>query len=278
MRKFAYDSNVVLALVERKHFVIVFHKYDGLFGYLSCYFVSRVVIRLIFILQSGVAFDYICEKSLHHAVEQLFVKLSALYGFDYLLVCRSAATWHFQIKSCLDCLDTVVESVPIADDDALKAPFFSQYIGEKSLVVRQIHAVELVVRTHHRVGLSLDGFFKCRQIYLSQSSFVDDRIYRHTSHFLIVCAVMFERRAYVVRLYAFYIVAAEFACKIGVFRHILKVTSAQRASFNIRSRSQYRAYVLIKTLFAQHIAHLRRHFHAPTAREVDGRREGCGRE
>ena len=38
--------------------------------------------------------------------------------------------------------------------------------------------------------LSLDGFLKCRQIYLSQSSFVDDRIYRHTSHFLIVCAIM----------------------------------------------------------------------------------------
>ena len=63
---------------------------------------------------------------------------SASYGFDDLFVGCAAATRHFEVQTCFYSFNTVVERVPVADDNAFKAPFVAKYIGQQSLVVRQI--------------------------------------------------------------------------------------------------------------------------------------------
>ena len=196
--KLAYYGNIFLVIFKRENIVLVFKKYDRLFRNFARNVVRLFVIGFVIGLKPRVAFEYKAEHSFDDDIEFLFAELAFFYGIDYLLVCNAAARGHFEVKPRAYAFYAVVGSVPVAHYDSVEAPFVSQYIGQKTLVVGEICTVEFVVRTHYGIGLSLDSLFESGKINFSKRTLVYDGIYRHTQFFLVVCAEVLKGSTYVV--------------------------------------------------------------------------------
>ena len=223
----AYDENVFV-FVRREQIVVVLEKYYAFFGNASRKIVRRFVICLITVFARVLASVKQFEYAHDDFVERGFVESTFFDCFDDLLIVHAAARGHFEIHTRAYAFDAVVGRVPVADYETVEAPFFAQNAVEQSDVVRGVYAVDLVVRSHHGVRLFFDAGFEGGQIYLSESTLVDDTAYRHSEILVVVGAEMLERSAHAVLLYAVDISRSESACKIGVFRKIFEISAAKR--------------------------------------------------
>src|SRR5699024_2498129 len=97
----------------------------------------------------------------------------------------------------------VVDRIPIADDDAVKAPLAAKYVRQQKLVLGGERAVDAVVGRHHHRRLALfDGDLERFEIDLAQRALVYDGVDRVAERLLIVDREVLDARSDAVALYA----------------------------------------------------------------------------
>ena len=89
----------------------------------------------------------VCEfdETKHDSVKVFFGYRAVFERFVNAFVVESFASRHFKIKSCFYAFAAVVNRAPVAHDDTLETPFVTEYVGEKTLVVGKVFAVETIV-------------------------------------------------------------------------------------------------------------------------------------
>ena len=133
----------------------------------------------------------------------------------------------------------VVGATPVRDHDPVVSPFVSEDIFQKMCVLIRVGAVHLVVACHQRFRTAFFyGDLKTGQINLSQRSLVNHRIHRHAPQFLAVHRKMLRTGISPLALNAPDISGSHLSRQIRIFGKILKVSSAQRASLDIKPRPQ----------------------------------------
>lgn len=173
-------------------------------------------------------------------VEVFFGKRAFLDRLDDVFVVCAAVAGHFEVHTRLDAFDPVVHRAPVADDNAAEAPFPAEHVGEHTLVVRKISAVQAVVGAHHRGGLfRLDDVFESGEINFAQSTFVHYGVNAHTEMFLVVCAEMFDRHSDAVFLHAVHPRRAHSARDVRVFGKIFEIPAAQGRALDVDAGSEY---------------------------------------
>ena len=94
---------------------------------------------------------------------------------------------HFQLVSRFHALHAVVTARPIGHHYAVKAPFVAQNLAQKVHIFVGEHAVETIIRRHHRLGLSFLGRnLEARQINFPKRALVNDAVDHHAPLFLII--------------------------------------------------------------------------------------------
>ena len=223
------------------------------------------------------AFDFahdifVCkfDEAKHHFVDIRFGERACFERFVNVVVVETFAAGHFEIHICFDAFCAVVDCAPIAHDDAFKSPFVAQNVGEETLVVAQISAVETVVRAHDGGGLlGFDDMLECGHIDFAESALVNDRVNRHSYVFLVVGKIVLEGSADVFLLYAVHPRCAHTSCKEGIFGEVFKVSSAKRTSLDIYARAEDGGNAERLRLDCDCLAHFFNEVNVPTRRRRD---------
>ena len=146
----------------------------------------------------------------------------------------------------------VIGTAPVSDHNSLKPPVVPQYILEQVLILVCIDPVNFIIAGHQCLR---PAFFyrdlKSGEVYLPEGTFIQHRIHRHPALFLAVHRKMFWTGSHSLALDTPYITGCQFTGKIRIFRKILKIPPAQRASLNIKTRPQENIYSQSRCLTSQ---------------------------
>ena len=105
--------------------------------------VSRFIV--IAVAQSVLGAKNQVNHSVADGVENLCVKISVSDRLTDSFVVESVGLRHFQIVAGGKTDDSVIDGTPVADNNALKAPFVTEDFILKSVVIRAVYAVDAVV-------------------------------------------------------------------------------------------------------------------------------------
>ena len=102
-----------------------------------------------------------------------------------------------------------------------------------------INSIDFIISGHDRFCFSFfDCDFKSCRIDFAEGSFIYYGIIRHTAKFLAVCCKMFRTCSDSFALDATDISGCHFSCMIRILGKIFEVSSTQRASLDIQTRSE----------------------------------------
>ena len=197
---------------------IIFQKHDGLLCYLSCHFMILVAVkysRFITIFHKTV---YNIQNSFHCFIQHCLIQPAFPDCLDDQGIIDAVGSGHFQIQSSLDTFYSVVDCAPVTDYITVKAPFITQDVCQKLLVLRCICSVDPVVGAHHCPWLCmLYRTLKSCQIDFPHGALIDPGIGGHTSCFLIICHKMLDGSTDMPALYSIDLACRDLCCQIRIF-------------------------------------------------------------
>ncbi len=178
------------------------------------------------------------ERQLDHAccagVHRFLRQRAGTHRFHDLSVVIVADKRHLEIESGGNAGDAVVHRAPVRHHQPLKAEFCAKHIRQQPAIVAGVDALDAVVGTHHRPGLlNLNGTRKTGEIEFKHRALVHNRIHGQAPQLLAVERKVFHARADLLALNARDIGAREFAGDDRVLAEILKVSAAERATFDV---------------------------------------------
>ena len=208
-----------------------------------------------------------------------FRELSDPDGLHQLAGGSQAGRRHFQIGPGFYGLHMVIGSAPVRDDKSVVSPLAAQDILQEVHAFVGIFAVHLVVGGHQRAGMAVpDGDFKPCQVNLPQSALIYDCIHGHPPLLLGVHGKVLETGKAALALNAFYIGGGHFAGQIRVFREILEIPPAERASLDVHSRAEQDMHAQAFRLLSKGLSDLLAESLIPAVRHGGRRRETGGRQ
>lgn len=162
-------------------------------------------------------------------VEDGFVEFAFADGADDLRVGASAGGGHFEVETCFEGGDALVDGAPVGDDESFESPFLAEDLREELAVLGGVGAVDLVVGAHDGPGLGFaDRGFEGGEVDLAQGALVDAGIDAHAVGLLVVRREVLEGGADALGLDAVDEGGGEFSGQEGVFGEVFEVASAQR--------------------------------------------------
>lgn len=202
--------------------------------------VVRAEVGLDVLILARLAFEGELDEPQYDFVQLFLGEGAVFHRFDDILVVRAAVAGHFEIHTGLDASHSVIHRAPVADDDALEAPFDAEHIREHALVVGKVGAGKTVVGAHDGRGLfCFDDVLERGKVYLSERAFVHDGVDAHAEMFLIVGAEMFEGYADAVFLNAVHPCRTHSACEERILGEILEVPAAERGALDVDAGAEY---------------------------------------
>ena len=158
----------------------------------------------------------------------------------------------------------VVGAAPVRDNDPVVSPVVSQNISEKMCVFVGICSVDLIVTGHDRFCAAFfHGNLKSGQIDFTKSTLIYHRVHCHSAKLLAVYGKVLRAGIDAPALDSAYISRRHLACKIRIFGEILKVSSTERTSLYIESRTEHYMHALYTCLFAERFSDLLAQFGIP---------------
>ena len=124
------------------------------------------------------------------------------------------------------------------------------------LILICICPIYKIIAGHNAFRISL--FYrnlKACQIYFTQSPLINDTVRCHSSCFLIIYRKMLRTCCYSILLYPTDICGCHFSCQIRIFREIFKISSAERISFHVKSRSKQNIYSKSRCFFSKRFSY-----------------------
>ena len=183
-------------------------------------------------------------------------------------------TAELQIKSVGDCLIGIMSSTPVAHHDTVESPFAFQDIVQQIFIVTAMLVLVQIIRSHDAPGMSfLNSRLKGRKINLVKRTVVDYNIRCMTIYFVVVQCKMFYASSYSIALDPTYIRYHHLTRQIRIFAHILEVTSVQRRTIDVHTRSQQDRLITIAGLFTDAFAIKQRHIRIPRCCQTSQGRE-----
>ena len=213
-------------------------------GFLVCHFFI-----MLCILGGG---KYQIKKLVYALVNVLLADLAAFYAGKKLSCCIKSRSRHFQGRTVLYTERMVVRSTPVSDNRAFEAPLVTENVFQQMLVFVGVNTVYLVVAAHNRFRATLfDGNLKTGEVDLTESSLIYHCVHCHTAKLLAVYSEMFCAGCCSCALHTADKSSCHFSGKIGIFGKILEVTSTERISLNVQSRSKKNVYVFFHGFFTK---------------------------
>ena len=126
------------------------------------------------------------ENSSYRGVKSLLGDSAIANCIDDELVVVENVAGHFQVESCIEACNSIVNCAPVGHYKALKAPLAAGNICEELLVFGGVFAVHLVVCAHKCSGLALfNDVLKALEIDLAECALVNYGV-AEISVFLVV--------------------------------------------------------------------------------------------
>lgn len=151
----------------------------------------------------------------------------------------SCRTGHLEIETGIDRLGDRVRAVPITHDQSVVLPLFAQDVVEELLVLRNVGAVDLVVRGHVCPGLAeLLGDLERTEVDLSESSLRDDRVLAHSLVLLVVTDKVLDGGTDALALQTVDVGGSDRTGKRGVFGKGLESSTTKRRSLDVDCRGK----------------------------------------
>ena len=133
----------------------------------------------------------------------------------------------------------IVTSAPVRHNKSVKSPLIYKNFLQHMAVFICINSIYFIIRRHDGLRLAFfDRNLESGCINLTERSFVYDRIICHTAQLLAVCCEMLWTSCNSFALDSTDICRRHLSCMIRIFRKVLKISSTQRASLDIQSRSE----------------------------------------
>ena len=164
-------------------------------------------------------------------------------------------SYHRSFRSYL-CLMTLIIGLrpPVSHDNTLKSPLFSQNGCTQIIAICSPEPIYTSISSHYRTCTTL--FYrnlKTFQINLTQSSLRDHRVRSTSSNLLIITTEMLYRTSDSRLRHSLHLSCTNPACKNRILRNILKITSVQRISVNIHTRSKKRINLIQAEFLTRHL-------------------------
>ena len=175
------------------------------------------------------------QQALHGCIDAFYVQFPLIKSLSCLLLPHRGAPGHHQITARTKGFCPVMQSSPVRDHSALKAPLLSEDIRQKLFAVTAEGAVDLIVGTHHRSRLRLfHHFLKRTQIDFTKCSLVYLRVGLKPSVFLRIAGKMLQAcpdSGFI--LHAGHKGSSQLSRHIGILGIIFEISSAQGISLDI---------------------------------------------
>ena len=249
------DKRHTASLLQRQD-PFIFQQDHGLCFYFFCQRMVFFHIKHFILLMIHIIKDHI-QNPFHRAVQNLLFQGSVFDSLHDLTVCLPAGCRHFQFQPCLQPGNTFIDCAPVRHYIPFITPFFSEYFIQQPRILRCEDSVDLIIRAHNRFGLCLfDRCLKSRQINLPKRSFIHFGGGGHSVVFLVVRRKMLDRRSHTFLLDTLNMSLRHLTSQIRVFRKILKVSAAQRGTFDIYCRSKQNRNIFRLAFFSKGRSHL----------------------
>ena len=157
------------------------------------------------------------QGALNRAIEIGLIELTALHTcHDRVELLGLTRLEH--VITCPHLLGSILTTVPVGHDRSLKAPLIAEDGSDEILALGSIDTIDVVIRSHHRPGLTLlDSYLKAFQVDLAQGTLRDTCIVAHTVGFLTVGCEVFDACSYIILLYTQDIGSGGLTCHYGIF-------------------------------------------------------------
>jgi len=143
---------------------------------------------------------------------------------------------------------------PVSHHNTIKSPFLTKNSRTQIITSSRPEPVHASISRHHRTRTAL--FYrnlKTFQINLTQSSLRDHRVRSTSSNLLIITTEMLYRTSDSRLRHSLHLSCTNPACKNRILRNILKITSVQRISVNIHTRSKKRINLIQAEFLTRHL-------------------------
>ena len=185
---------------------------------------------------------------------------------------------ELKIEPIGDGLVGIVTATPIADDHTVEAPVLFQYLVEQDAIMTIVLVPIEVIGTHdgpcptlcHRC---LEG----RQVDLVESTVAHDDIHLMAILLIVVQGIVLHTGGHALRLEALHIGHHHTGGEQGVLTHIFEVTSAERRTIDIDTRTEDDTLLTIEGLLTEALAIETGHLRVPCGRQTGQRRKGYAR-
>ena len=182
-----------------------------------------------------------CQYSVHRLI---YIKLRQgpfLYSSKHCLFHIGTAARHIQIAAGPECSYPVIHGSPVGHYQAVKSPFFPQYLGQQPMVITAKHTVKAGVSTHYGPGMPfLHSNLKAPEIDFPQSSLICQAIAVVPESLLVIGSKVLETARHAFRLFPANPGSSQFTGKQRIFRKVLKIPAAPWIPIDIGSGSQNR--------------------------------------
>ena len=242
---------------NREDSTFVFQKDCTVFAGKTCQLVmllmeSLLVSHFLVMFRIFGSSKYQVKKLIYTLIDIFFADLAAFYTGKKLSCCIKSRSWHFQGGTVLYTQGMVVGSTPVCDHRAIEAPLIAKDVFEQMLVFVGVDTVYFVVAAHNRFRAALfDGNLKTGEVDLTESSLIYHCVHCHTAKLLAVYSEMFCAGCCSCALHTADKSSCHFSGKIRILGKIFKVTSTERISLNVQSRSKKNVYVFFHGFFSK---------------------------
>ena len=257
IRGAAIECHLLHGSVQGQRLVVVLQQHHTLHSRLPRDLGMGFEIRMVGILIAVPARGFLnkLQDTPDIAVEVFLVeavRLQTVHDVCKLLIL--AGLQH--IVTCPHLLGTVLAAKPVGHHGSLVAPLVTENRRKQFLALRGILPVEVVVRRHHRPGVTLlHGNLERLQVNLTERPLTDTRIVGHAVRLLIVGSEVLDARAYPIRLYTAHIGSSRLTCHQRVLAVVFKVTAVEGITVNVKSRSQQHVCPIFLHLLSDALAH-----------------------
>ena len=267
---------------NRKDSTFVFQKDCTVFAGKTCQLVmllmkSLLVSHFLVMFRIFGSSKYQVKKLIYTLIDIFFADLAAFYTGKKLSCCIKSRSWHFQGGTVLYAKRMVVRSAPVCDHRAFEAPLVTENVLQQMLVFVGVNTVYLVVAAHNGFRAALfDGNLKTGEVDLTESSLIYHCVHCHTAKLLAVYSEMFCTGCCSCALHTADKSSCHFSGKIRILGKIFKVTSTERISLNVQSRSKKNVYVFFHGFFTKGNAYPLLQFFIPAVcHSCRCRKTGC---
>ena len=237
------ECNAFDRLAVQRQDIFIFEQHQPLAGDLSGYFcVGGPFVTHFRVLLRSIKQPHLKAraKDIGDALFDVrFGNLSAVEQGANFFGFQNIRLGHFDVRTGNHQKVGINNSPPVRHNQAVKAPFVTQNVGDEPFVLRGPCAVDLVIRSHYRFGVCfLNGSLKRREINFTQGAFIHNAVAVAPVVIGVVGGEVFDRCDYAIVLNPLDIFDHGSRGQVGIFAGILKISPAVWDAVDIHTRAQ----------------------------------------